>query len=271
MSIQNRFYEKRLKRIKLKLLIYGSLSIVFISSLFYFLFLSSYFDIQGYSVIGTDIVPRGDVRSTVIGVAEDDILFSLLKRQNIFLFSSRQAERKVREMHPIIKEVRVKKNFPERNITIQTQERQPLGIACGKYSVTDGCFNFDETGTIFTSSPLIVGATVLRIQDDSLGGGMTLPVKKYEEHEIDFISSIKRHILDTSAIAIESFFFLNRYGDVEAKTINGFTILLNMEQDPEIQAKILRNLLDLEIKDQVAELDYIDLRVDSRAYYKFKE
>jgi len=177
----------------------------------------------------------------------------------------------VREAHPIIKEVTVDKNFALREIVVQVVERQPLGIACGKYSVKDGCFNFDKSGTLFTNSPFILGATVLRIQDDALVGGMTLPVKKYEEYAIDFISSMKQHALDAAAIAIESFYFLNRYGDVEAKTVNGFTILLNMEQDPEIQAKILRNLLELEIKDQVSELDYIDLRVESRAYYKFKE
>ena len=48
----------------------------------------------------------------------------------------------------------------------------------------------------------------------------------------------------------------------------GWVIYFNMDRPLPTQIKILRALLSGDLKDKIAELKYIDLRVAGRVYYK---
>jgi len=72
-------------------------------------------------------------------------------------------------------------------------------------------------------------------------------------------------------VSISYFSFLNDDGDIEAQTDKGFKIIMTANGQAEEQARVIKSVLDNEIKDKISALDYIDLRVENRAYYKLRE
>ena len=80
---------------------------------------------------------------------------------------------------------------------------------------------------------------------------------------IDFIISLKEEFEIIKPISFDLFSKEN----LRVKTSKGIYINFNPTYPLESQIKNLRLLLNKEIKD-LSEIDYIDLRVEGRAYYK---
>ena len=110
----------------------------------------------------------------------------------------------------------------------------------------------------------------MKIIDDTINTDMILPNHKYLESQIWLIGFLKSKALAQNNITLRYFSFLNNHGDISAETTQGFKIFFNSQIVPAEQIKVLGGILDKEIKDQTSNLDYIDLRVENRAYYKFK-
>lgn len=260
--------QKRTRKRRLKLLFYGFLGVFSIVGALYFVFFGGYFDIRDISVSGISAPISDEIRQTALGAISGRKY--LLPRGNILIFPSRQLSDVLEKQFPILDEVTVQKQFPDK-IIIKAVEREKIGIVCGESGKTE-CFYFDSQGVIFSESPEIVGVSVLLLKDDSVAG-TSLPLKKYTKETVEFMQEIKKSFLDKAGIGVKYFYFLNQSGDIALRADKDFDIYLagNDSQQPEEQARILKSILDNEIKDKVSALDYIDLRVDSRAYYKLKE
>jgi hypothetical protein len=59
-------------------------------------------------------------------------------------------------------------------------------------------------------------------------------------------------------------------GDLEILTPEGWLIYLDITHPADIQIDALKRVLQEEIKENRSRLEYIDLRVPNRAYYKLK-
>lgn len=267
-SVHDHLRQRRAHRQKKKLILYGSFFISVFIGVFYFLFFSGYFDIRGIAVSGTETLRANEVSAVVAGMFDKQSMFFFSDR-NFFLFPTKEAARTVKEKFPVIDSIDVGRTIWGAKIAVNIVEREPVGIVCGK-TEQDACMYLDKGGVVFAVAPRIVGASVLRIEEESLSAITGFPAQKYAKDAMDFIASVKRHTREKAGITIETFAFLNEYGDVEARTQGGFTILFSMKQDAELQAQILKNLFAAEIKEQAPNLEYIDLRVENRAYYKLK-
>lgn len=267
-SVYDHLKRKKAHKRKKRRIVYGSFFISIFIGIFYFLFLSGYCDIRGITVSGAETIQEDSVRAAVADMFERQSMI-LFGNKNFLIFPTNEAERMVQEKFPAIESINVHRKIWGLKVAVDIIERQPVGVVCGKKE-QDACMYVDKGGVLFSVAPQIVGASVLHIEEESLSTITGFPAQKYTADAINFITQIKRYSFEKADITIATFVFMNEYGDVEARTMGGFTILFSMKQDAEMQAQILKNLLAAEIKDQVPNLEYIDLRVENRAYYKLK-
>lgn len=267
-SVYDHLKQKKARKQKKRRLLYGSFFVSIFIGVFYLLFFSGYCDIRGITVSGAEKIDEGAARAVVADMFGARSLFFFSYR-NFLIFPTDEAARAVKEKFPAIDSVDVGRKIWGAKIVVAIVEREPVAIVCGKKE-QDACMYLDSEGVVFAVAPRIVGASVLRIEEESLSAITGFPIQKYVSEAMDFIARVKRDVREKVGITIETFVFLNEYGDVEAHTQEGFTIWFSMKQDAELQAQILKNLLAAEIKDQAPNLEYIDLRVENRAYYKLK-
>ena len=267
-SVHDHLRQKRAHKQKKRLILYSSFFISVFIGLFYVLFFSGYCDVRGIAVSGTETIQTDAVRVVVADAFTERSLF-IFSNKNFLFFPTYETARAVKEKFPAIDSITISRKIWGAEVVVAIVERKPAGIVCGKPQ-QDACMYFDPGGVVFAMAPRIVGASVLRIEEESLGEITSFPAQKYSADSIGFVTLAKRHVREKTDITIETFVFLNEYGDVEARTQEGFLILLSMKQDAELQAQILKNLLSAEIKDHAPNLEYIDLRVENRAYYKVK-
>ena len=268
-SIYDHLRKKKARKQKKRRLLYGSFFVSMFIGVFYFLFFSGYCDIRGITVSGAEKIQEDAVRAAIAEMFDERSMF-LFSNKNFFLFSTEEAARAVKEKFPGIDSIEVGRKIWGAKLAVVIVEREAAGVVCGEKE-QDACMYLDKSGAVFAVAPRIIGASVLRIEEESLSMITGFPAQKYTGDAMDFIARVKRHVREKAGIIIETFVFLNEYGDVETRTQEGFTVLFSMKQDAELQAQILKNLLTQEIKDQAPQLEYIDLRVENRAYYKLKK
>ena len=267
-SVHDHLRQKRAHKQKKRLILYSSFFISIFIGFFYVLFFSGYCDVRSIAVSGTETIQADAVRA-VVAIAFDERSMFIFSNKNFLFFPTHETARMVKEKFPAIDSIDVSRKIWGAKVVVAIVERKPVGILCGKLE-QDACMYFDKGGVVFVVAPRIVGASVLRIEEESLGDITGVPAQKYSADAISFVTTAKRQVGEKTGITVETFMFLNEYGDVEARTQEGFLILFSMKQDAELQAQILKNLLAAEIKDQALNLEYIDLRVENRAYYKLK-
>jgi len=265
-SVHDYLRQRRSQRQKRKFYFFGSLAATIVIAVFYFIFFSGIFTIRGIDVVGADVISVRDVQAVAAEFLSGKAFF-VFPHENILLFSSSAAAERVREVFPRAANVSVEKNIWRRKAVVTIEERNPAGVACVKGS--DQCVYFDASGVVFATAPIIASASLLRIEESALDMAQ-FPQEKYAAELVQFIMTAKKQMQEKAHATIVSFAFINGYGDIEARTQEGFTIFLNTAQGAEEQAQIIKNIIAAEIKDQMPLLEYIDLRVENRAYYKLK-
>lgn len=263
-SVHDYLRQRKFRRQKRKLYFFGSLAAVTAIAVFYFIFFSGIFSIRDIAVEGAEAIEAGDVRTLTAESLAGKSMF-VFPHDNIFLFSSRTAAERIRAAFPRIEEVSIKKRLLRREIAAMIRERQPAGVACAD----ERCAYFDARGIVFDQAPVIASASLLRIEDSSIDSAH-FPQEKYPSELVEFVIAAKKEMQEKAHATIVSFSFMNGYGDVEARTQEGYTIFLNTGQGAKEQAQIFKNIIASEIKDRISQLEYIDLRVENRAYYKMK-
>jgi hypothetical protein len=265
--------KKKKKRILLNLF-YLVLIFLVIGLGFYILFFLQYFQIKNVSFDGMVTVGEGDLKNIFSEYASEKRYF--LENSNIFVLSSSGLSERIEKSFRRVKGVDVKKDFPD-SLKINLEEYKPIGISCKE---TDGkkdvkklkkaeCFYFDKDGIIFDSAPLTVGSLLVFLYDKNINI-KSFPDNSYKKESVDFILKLKSEILKKIGISVDYFKFLNEYDDIEAVSKSGFKMFFTQDQDPLLQVEAIKELIESTIKDDIINLDYIDLRIQNRAYYKLK-
>ncbi len=266
--------KKRKKRIFLNIF-YLVLLLLTFGLVFYSLFFLQYFQIKNISFNGMMTVKEKDLENIFSKYILEKKYF--LKNSNIFVLSSAVFSDKIEKNFSRVKSVDVEKIFPN-SLKINIKEYQPTGISCKEIAGEKEpeklkkaqCFYFDEDGIVFDSAPLTLSSLLVFLYDENINI-KDFPDNFYKKESIDFILKLKKEISETIGIPVEYFKFLNEYDDVEADLKTGFKILFDQKQDPILQVRAAKNVIDNKIKEAIIDLEYIDLRIKNRAYYKLKK
>jgi len=216
----------------------------------YVLFLSPIFEIKEINTSGNRIISNHEIQN------------ALAEQNNIFLATNNKLKNILFDNFPIIASVVINKNIFKKSINLKIVERKEVGIFCGKE-----CYYIDKNGIIFEKAPQTSGALILVINDYS-NREIEIGSKVLSEKLIaDFIETSDYLATQLNLKALEFVFEMGPSGDLKINTNEGWYILLDMSRNFKNQLQALELVLGEKIKDR-SSLEYVDLRIENRVYYK---
>lgn len=265
---QNYIYAKKSSKNKKYIFIfYAFIFLGPFTAIAYFVFFTPYFNVKKISFHGMNVVKETDLMRISDKYLETSEYY-FLKQKNILTMSSYGLTEAFKAELRRVKNISVDKKFPN-VIDVLVEEYYPAGIVCDNIDIqSQKCFYFDIDGTVFDEAPFIVGEALLFVYDENLGVA-TFPEYKYDFAFVKFISEFKKNISEKSVFTIDYFKDSNKFGDIEAFFRLGFKVFLSQNQDPEEQAKAVAEIINSQAEN-VQNIEYVDLRIKNRAYYKLK-
>ncbi len=252
-------------RIKKKKAVTGN--IFFVSSLFFitiflaaFCFLAFYplFQVEEILVDGGAEINNNQIKNFIEHKAERKAPF--LSSKSTFFFSVRKTEEEILKKAPSVGGVHINREFPNK-LKVLIRERKPIAFWCREKD-KDQCFFIDSEGVAFqktekisTERPIIVSRKELDERRQIL-----------KKEELSRFFLIFDHLLQEDIASI--FFYMDEYGEITAHTDQGIEIyftLENVQRELDNMKIILKEKLS---REEVEDLEYIDLRFGDRVYYK---
>lgn len=185
--------------------------------------------------------------------------------ENFFILSKSKIKSSLTATFPDLTDINIKKELFH-SLIIDFEKRVQIGIWCNN----NDCYYFDKEGIIFKEASQTEGFLILKIQDFNQNE-VFLGDKILTDAQLKFIMEFNRKVAENNQIKITEFKIgpsANSY--LEAITNHGWSIYLNQNQDPALEANNLFTILNEAIKTDDSKLEYIDLRIPTRIFYKMR-
>jgi cell division septal protein FtsQ len=263
-----RRYKDELKTKKRKKLIFrlASFCIVVIAGfagLIYALFFAKLLDIR------TVIIEVPEGLSANISSAVDNWLnagtWKFTRRNNILFFSTNKLSSQLVGQFSKLESIKISKKLPH-FLVISGIERKPVGVWC--LSEHNQCFYFDKNGIAFNETQPSVGFLILNIVDQR-SRELKLGDEVIAQDWLSNITKAKELLGKIDVNVSEFIISADSFEEFYAKTVEGRRILFSNATDIEKQISALGTFLKEKLSpNQKANLQYIDLRIQDRIYYK---
>lgn len=255
----------RIKKKRNWKLVFG---LIFLTLLFagsaYVLCFSPYLRIKEIKVEGAQKVSNEEIISFCKQVLSGREYWIVSKDSLVFFDGQKLKDSLLKQM-PLIKSVDVARNISG-SLLIKVLERQKAIIYC------DGrqCYNIDDEGLVFEEAPAVYGGMVIALKDSS-GREVKIGDQAVGPELISFIEGAQRFLNERVNLNLINF-EIGSYpaAEVDAITVEDWKIIFDPTRSVEDQVVALKLVLDEKIKEQRDELEYVDLRIDNRVYYKIK-
>ena len=274
-------YKRKKSILKNRFFWSGILFFVFLSSFFYFLFLSQTFQVEKIITAGEKKVSKDELKLLIEKNLENRILF--FDTKSIFLANLNGLRKNILNDFPQIAGVEIKRKFPD-TLNIVAVER--LGLATWCYE--EQCFLLDNEGVIFALSaesflPAVASAeagaeaegipletNLIKIIDEQNKEPFKLGEKAIEKENLSKILAINSKLSDFK-ISVKEFLIVS--GEkLEVLTSEDWKIYLNLQQDIDWQMTKLRAVLEEKIPpENRKDLEYIELRFGNLAPLKYRD
>lgn len=254
----------RRKRLILKAIIFIFVFSVFFAGVVAF-FRIPYFQIQKIEISGNSLVNGDDLIEGIKAKLEGKYL-GLFPKTNIFIIPKGKILAELPKELKRIKNISIEKKYFGA-IAVKIEERNNAALFCQK----EDCAYVDESGFVFEKAPYFSGAVFLKLVDQRI------PEKTIEEYiGSNFIAESEfKKILEFAGLAAKigngiTEVVLKKENIYEFYTKEGWKIILNAQNEPKSAYLNLVTALDSNIKDKRTKLDYIDLRLGNKIYFKYK-
>jgi len=249
--------EERAKRWKV-IFFWFSFTVAFLTIMWLFFF-SPFFKITEIKLPENDIVTNNDIHKLIIDSAPLNL------GENIFILSKNQIKSGLAAIFPNITDISIKKE-PFHGLIVNFEKRIQIGIWCNNAN----CYYFDKEGIVFKEAPQTEGALILKIEDFEKKG-VSLGDQVLNYNQLKFIAEFNNKITENNQFKIIKFKITPSANfNLEAITDRGWSIYLDQNQDPVLEANNLFTILNEVIKNKASNLEYIDLRIPSRVFYKMR-
>lgn len=121
------------------------------------------------------------------------------------------------------------------------------------------CFYLNQDGSILKEAPELKGSLITIIKSSTPPSQL-----------LNYLLEIKKQFEKQKSIRLMEIELNESSSVITVLTSENWRIIFENSSSSEKIAFLLFNILDKEIKDKRQKLDYIDLRLENRAYYKFK-
>ena len=262
----------------------GFLILIFLFSIFYFLFFAPTFQVEKIIITGESKVSSQALKSLIENKLENKILF--LKTKTIFLVNLNDIKRDILNNFPQIAEIEIKRAFLD-SLSVVIVERRGVANWCQG----EKCFLLDNKGVIFdpirveedsffsTSAKSSVndvsnGARenqlLIKIVDKENSESSILGEKVIEKEELSKILAIESELESGLKIPIKEF-LISSEDKLIVATIEGWEIYFNLQSDIQWQMTKLRAVLDEKIpSEKRKDLEYIEVRFGNFAPFKYR-
>ncbi len=165
---------------------------------------------------------------------------------------------------PVLKRVEISKNWWNKKVSITVEERKVFGIWCRDTEDTR-CFWFDEDGTLLRPSPQVSGSLILMVRDAS-GAELSAGSRMLPQAEIPNAFSVFR-VLQESGAGVQEIRVEDRnLAEMKVRLENGPALYFSLRFPADNALAVLQSLGSK--SSEFAGIQYIDFRVENRAYYK---
>ena len=235
--------------------------------------------------------------------------FFFVRRDNLFVFQENELKDYLISKFPEISDAKIErsseKNLAEREIKIYLTKREMAAIWCetdlasaatGELKPVEEenfepvtstaatiseseavrpkeeikkCFYVDGEGVVFEEAPLTFGALIVLVKDFS-GDEISLGARIAEPKFIEFILDARDWLAKNSDVSLAEFSIDKEDRQLRGLTSEEWQIVFNESQTAAEQGFIIKKVLEQEIKDKRRDLEYFDLRIENRIYYKYR-
>lgn len=258
------------KKMTASKLAYRLTTVLFLATLVYVLFFSGFLKINKIEIFGLEKLEETAVRN----IAEDKIIgkfFQAVEKNNLILFSNRGAKKTLLENFKRIEDARIEKVFPS-TLKITIKERKLTMLFCNG----ETCYILNEKGEPYPaenfSAEELEKENLITLRDLS-GTRIESNNNPLESDFQDFTLKIASKILDDTGIILKKNYETpsRMSGDLRAETEEGWKIFFGASVGLEKEVLMLKAVLDNKIeKERRKDLEYIDLRIDNKIFYKFR-
>jgi len=256
--------EARVKHWKV-IFFWSSFTVAFLTIIWLFFF-SPFFKITEIKLPENNIIAKNDIHKLIIASAPLNL------GENIFILSKNQIKSGLAAIFPTITDISIKKE-PFHGLIINFEKRIQIGIWCqpaGDQPQANNCYYFDKEGIVFKEAPQTEGALILKIKDFEKRE-VSLGSQVLNYNRLKFITEFNNKITENNQFKIIEFKITPSANfDLEAITDRGWSIYLDQNQDPMLEANNLFTIINEVIKNKAPNLEYIDLRLPTRVFYKMK-
>jgi hypothetical protein len=248
----------------LKLFLVTGLIFLCLAGAVYLLFFADLFDLRSISINGAVDIPLAEIQTVAESWLNKDFL-GIARNRNLLFVSSKGLASELAAKFPSIDSLKVEKKLPHGLAALIT-ERKPAGIWC--FAVSAKCFYFDKDGVVYAETEPSSGFLILSIVDyrtEKMTLGSPVASEEWFKSIIAARELLPKVGIDVAEFSIPS----GSFDEFDAKTAPGWKVLFSNSTDIAKQIASLGVLLrdKLPVEKRVG-LQYIDLRIQDRIYYK---
>lgn len=250
--------------------VYWVALLFFLGVTIYVLFLSHFLSITNIKIAGTEKIDSEAVERAVSASLTGNYL-NILPKNNIILLKKDRIGRILMDNFKLIEKLEIKKYFPD-TLTISIKEKNPMLILSSggqEYVIDDLGVAYEKADF---ESDFLRENKLLTLED---GGRRKISTKEetLSPDYIKFILDVKDRLKSYLDIGTSQTVKTSNIasGDITMETDDGWKINLNAEVGADKEVEMLKVVLDNKIeKEKRGELEYVDLRINNKVYYKFK-
>src|SRR3989338_7956712 len=283
--------EKRKSRLRARRSIFLSLGILTAlgtTAAIIYVLQMPYFQINSIKISGLVSLDELEIRHK-ISVLLDEKMGIFFQRKSFFFLQSERVESGLKSVFPRIAAVSAAKIFPQ-ELSVKISERNLWGIYCNDFKIETSpeeritgenikaqaietkvatCAYTDDTGFAYESAPASSGSLLLKIHGDGELKITSQAISSEFVVKMREFSEMLKNTLGMEIVGFEFSFQIQR--EFRALTSDGFSLWINRDDDFAGVIKVLKTVLDEEIKDRRAELEYADLRFGNKVFYRYRQ
>lgn len=250
--------------------IFYLLGLVFLGTVVYFLFFSPYLLINSIEVSGAGKVDPEKIKNAMEERISGKFL-EVIPKNNLLAINKNVTKKYLLDKFNRLESVEIKKIFPEK-IIISVKEKEFKLI----FSTGENKYLIDENGSAWSRNDFELESSeeenFITLTDES-GKAISDVKAALNTDFIQYISDIREKVQNEAGLEISGNFYSPRLisGDLNVETREGWKIYFNREISIAKSIGILKSVLNDRIKkEDIPKLEYLDLRINNKVYYKLK-
>lgn len=228
----------------------------------WFLFATDMFKVKAVTVVDAREETAGEVKQIV-----EEILTNSPLGKNVFFIQADAIEEVIKERIAKVRTVHVVRKLPA-TIKVIVQEKEPalLLLSGGKY------YFIDETGVAYEVARLdtLPGIVLTTVKNDDEEAEVRIGAMAVDASLINFLKEVSQQIPEVIGAEV---------GEVHVPSLaarevriiidNNWTLLFGVNRSASGQIGVIKKLLrEIVSEQEVAAMQYIDVRIQNRIYYK---